>query len=490
MKAAPSAIGVLIVEDDEELAASVSMVLGGEGYSVTHNPDGAEGCEQALNEEFDLVITDFRLPGMGGLDLLHNVVENKPQLPVIVMTGHGTAETAIAATKEGAFDFLVKPFELEELLSAVEKAADCARLNKRRIAIPETAKPRQGTKARTTRTLIGTSRAMQEICKQIGMVAATPATVLIRGESGSGKEVVARAVFHHSDRSNNRFIAVNCAAIPENLLESELFGHEKGAFTGAETRRIGRFEQADKGTLFLDEIGDLPVATQSKLLRVLQERTIQRVGSGEDIQVDVRIIAATHKPIDDMLEDGSFREDLYFRLNTVVLHLPPLRERLSDIPEFVNFFVHQISTDYQIPTLSLSDKSIRFLQKQNWPGNIRQLENVITKAILVARGRPITPDVLGELVKSSDLPSRRPDSDSEVDIVGWMESLVTKARENGGGNAYQRAITVVERALFEEAWRQSGARIGKCSDWLGVSRVTLRQKFDRYGIKPAKKKKH
>ena len=312
-------IRILLIDDDARAATSLERLLKTEGYAVTVAHRGDEGLRLAKSEPFDVVVTDLKMPGLDGLEIVKQMHAAQPRLPIVLMTAFASTDSAIEATKHGAFEYLRKPFQMDEFLAVTAKAAASARLMREPVALKEA--DDEGD------VLIGSSRAMMSVCKEIGRVAAAAVSVLIRGETGTGKELVARAIYQHSDRSAQPFIAVNCAAIPETLLESELFGHERGAFTGADTRRIGRFEQAHGGTLFLDEIGDMSPLTQAKLLRVLQERSIQRVGGKEDIVVDVRILSATHRNLETAIASGGFREDLYYRLAGVVIHLPPLRER-------------------------------------------------------------------------------------------------------------------------------------------------------------------
>src|SRR5207247_4647240 len=327
---------------------------------------------------FDVVLTDLRLPGLGGLELVRLLHDVQPRLPIILMTAHGTIETAIEATKLGAYDYLQKPFEMEHLLALLQKAVHASRLMRERVDLGD---------APASRTaLVGASRAMQEVCKEIGRVAAKPVTVLVRGETGTGKELVARALYQYSDRANAPFVAVNCAAIPETLLESELFGHERGAFTGADMRGIGRFEQANGGTLFLDEIGDLSLSTQAKLLRVLQEKCIQRLGGKETISVNVRVIAATHRDLETAIKEKLFREDLFYRLSVVIIAVPSLRLRPEDIPILVKYFIQRYSVELGIPQASIQAEAVQLLQSQTWPGNVRELENVVRQTWLLARG--------------------------------------------------------------------------------------------------------
>ncbi len=378
---------ILLIEDDTSLAGNLSDVLKDDGFKVTVCNRGDEGLRRANSDECDVVLTDLRLPGLGGLELVQQLHETQPRLPVVLMTAHGTIETAIEATKLGAYDYLQKPFEMPALIGMLHQAVEAGRLMREPVSLPD---PPSGSRT----ALVGTSRAMQEVCKEVGRVAAKPVTVLIRGETGTGKELIARAIYQHSLRAKAPFIAINCAAVPENLLESELFGHERGAFTGANQRRIGRFEQANKGTLFLDEIGDLPPNTQVKLLRVLQQQTFQRVGGSEAISVDVRVIAATHRNLEAMVHEGKFREDLFHRLNVVCLQLPALRERREDVPLLVQHFLGKYAAEFGIESPAISSDAIAVLQGDAWPGNIRELENITRRLLLVARGLSINADAV------------------------------------------------------------------------------------------------
>src|SRR3989449_4709747 len=357
MKSKPK---ILLIEDDASIVGGLKKELRVEGYEVTVAERGDNGLAQAKERPFDVVITDLKMPGLSGLELVEQLHATKPKLPIILMTAFGTTETAIEATKLGAYDYLLKPFDMTELLDLVAKAVACNRLMSEPVEMGEAPSNQSA--------IIGNSRAMQAIYKEIGRVAATAVTVLIRGETGTGKELVARAIYQHSGRAVQPFIAVNCAAIPETLLESELFGHERGAFTGAEARRIGRFEQADRGTLFLDEIGDLSPNTQAKLLRVLQEKSFQRLGGKETIQVDVRVIAATHCDLERAIQEKKFREDLFFRLSVVVIALPPLRERKEDLPELVRYFLQKYGSELGTGQPSIQPDALQFLQGQYWPG--------------------------------------------------------------------------------------------------------------------------
>ncbi|MCS6910181.1 MAG: sigma 54-interacting transcriptional regulator [Anaerolineales bacterium] len=372
---------ILLIEDDTRLAANLRQVLEDEGFAVRHCTRGDEGLRLAAVEAFEVVLTDLRLPGVGGLELVRQLHQAQPRLPVVLMTAHGTIETAIEATKLGAYDYLQKPFEMQDLLGLLTKAAEASRLMREPVALDPAPAARPA--------LLGVSRLMQQVCKEVGRLAAKPVSVLIRGETGTGKELIARALYQHSDRARAPFIAVNCAAIPETLLESELFGHERGAFTGADQRRIGRFEQAHQGTLFLDEIGDLTPGTQVKLLRVLQEKCIQRLGSNETIPVDVRILAATHRDLETMMREGHFREDLFYRLSVATIELPPLRARREDIPLLAQHFLLKNAAEFDFEPPRLMPEAVALLQNDPWPGNVRELENVIRRLLLASRGLPI-----------------------------------------------------------------------------------------------------
>ncbi|HSU57344.1 MAG TPA: sigma-54 dependent transcriptional regulator, partial [Candidatus Dormibacteraeota bacterium] len=381
---------ILLIEDDGSTASALQKVLQADGYSVKVAGRGDEGLNHARREPLDLVITDLRLPGLGGLELIAQLHAARPKLPIIMMTAHGTTETAIEAMKLGACDYLVKPFEADELLALAASAVANSRLMSETVDLGE---------ARSTKpAIMGKSRAMQNIYKEIGRVAATPVTVLIRGATGTGKELIARAIYQHSDRSHRPFIAVNCAAIPETLLESELFGHERGSFTGAQTRRIGRFEQAQGGTIFLDEIGDLAPNTQAKLLRVLQEKCFQRLGGNELIAVDVRVLAATHRDLEAAIAEKEFREDLLYRLSVVTITLPPLKDRAEDIPELVRYFVQLYAKELNVQNPAIQPEALEWLQRQAWPGNVRELENVIRRAMLMARPFPVAVEHVQQVV--------------------------------------------------------------------------------------------
>ena len=467
MKARPK---IQIVEDDSSIAASLKKELQAEGYEVAIATRGDDGLAAAVKDSCDLVITDLKMPGLSGLQLVEKLHAAKPKLPIIMITAFGTTETAIEATKLGAYDYLLKPFDTAELLKLVAAAVACSRMMSEPLELGK-AEPSQSA-------IIGSCRAMQAIYKEIGRVAATPVTVLIRGETGTGKELVARAIYHHSQRAAQPFIAVNCAAIPETLLESELFGHERGSFTGAHARRIGRFEQANRGTIFLDEIGDLSPATQVKLLRVLQEKYLQRVGGNEKIPVDVRVLAATHRGLERAMNEHLFREDLFYRLSSVTIHLPPLRERVEDIPELVKYCLQRSALEIGVPSASIQPEALGFLQAQSWPGNVRELENVVRHALLLARAYPVSL----EHAQQAYARIQRPPANSHQTISGYFTDLLTRARRGEVPDARTTMIEDMERELFSRVIEMASGNQAKAARWLGVSRTTMREKLIHFGL--------
>ena len=464
---------ILVVEDDPGAAESLRYVLEDEGHTVIAAGTGEEGLSLAGRERCDLVLTDLKLPGLSGLDLVKRLHTARARLPIILMTAHGTTEVAIEATRHGAFDYLLKPFEMPMMLEAIQRALAASRLMSHPVEI--------GSVVAGSDAIIGNSRAMQEIYKEIGRVAATPVTVLIRGETGTGKELVARAIYQHSDRAEKPFIAVNCAAIPGTLLESELFGHERGAFTGADARRIGRFEQADGGTIFLDEIGDMPVNTQVKLLRVLQEKSIQRLGGRDGLRIDVRVLVATHRDLEAAMREKQFREDLFFRLNVVVIELPPLRKRPEDIPDTVRYFLARYGTELGFKGPSIHPEALRLLQQQPWPGNVRELENVVRKALLMARGYPIGLDEASRACAGS--PALGISGES---LAGCVSELLAAANRGELENAHAALIEAAERELFTQAIQLAQGNQAKAARWLGISRLTMREKLNRLGLHPGR----
>jgi nitrogen regulation protein NR(I) len=464
---------ILLIEDDPGIAMTLRRLLNDEGHQPAVETRGDTGLKRALAEDFEVVLTDMRLPGLGGLDLVRELHHAKARLPIILMTAHGTTETAIEATKAGAYDYLLKPFDMTEMLELVGKAVTSRRLMIDAVQL--------GASGAGRDAIVGNSRAMQAIYKEIGRIASKPVSVLILGETGTGKELISRAIYQHSDRAHAPFIAINCAAIPETLLESELFGHERGAFTGAENRRIGRFEQADKGTIFLDEIGDMSLGTQVKLMRVLQERVIQRLGGKETIPVDVRVLAATHRDLLSAIKNKQFREDLFYRLSVVVVNIPPLRERRDDIPALVRFFLHKYGAELGVENPSIHGDAMEVFCSQNWPGNVRELENAVRKVLLLAQGYTINPNhVRAALVKSSP-----PVAPGDQTMREYVDELLAAAERGELEDAHARLLNAAERQIFSRAIERAHGNQAKASRWLGVSRLTMREKLHQFGIHPA-----
>jgi DNA-binding NtrC family response regulator len=413
---------------------------------------------------------DVRMPGMSGMETFQAMREIEPKLPVIIMTAYGTTDTAIEATKLGAFDYVLKPFDIPDVLTLIENALEASHLMRSLVEMDA------GPETDTGDAIIGRSPLMQEVYKSIGRVAPTDATVLIRGESGTGKELVARALYQHSLRADKSFQVINCVAIPETLLESELFGYEKGAFTGANTRRIGKIEQANHGTIFLDEIGDMPTSIQSKILRLLQEKSIERLGGRETIGVDVRIIAATNRDLEKALAEGRFREDLYYRLNVVTILLPPLRDRRSDIPVLCNFFLSRFGREMGIENPGLTEEALALVKTYQWPGNVRQLANALQKALIFSRGYPIRPEDISQAVQERDKQETHDDAAAERAIRQWVrEKLVAAGRDD----IFSYLLNHFTNILISEALELTRGNRSRAAKLLGISRPTLHAKLDK-----------
>ncbi len=463
---------ICLIDDDASARSALERVFTSEGCEVQGYPDGDSGLQAALEGEFDCVLTDLRMPGVSGLELIDKLRNELPNLPVVLMTAHGTTDTAIEAMRRGAFDYILKPFEMEELLPVVMRAAASGRRATEKIVLGEEP-PRDIA-------LVGQSRAMQAVYKEIGRVAEKPVSIMILGETGTGKELVARALWQHGDRKNKAFVPVTCAAIPTNLLESELFGHERGAFTGADMRRIGRFEQADQGTLFLDEIGDLSLETQVKLLRVLQERVISRVGGRESIPVDVRVMAATHRDLSALVASGKFREDLWYRLNVVVISLPPLRARREDIPSLVRYFVARHGPDLG-GVAAVQPAAVKFLCAQPWLGNVRQLETVVKRMLLEAHGYPVTEDAARAALNQG--PSIAPAEVAGRTLAALCEEAIARARREPGFGSIPRVFAAVERELLAQSHAATSGNVTQMGQLLGWSRLTVREKLKLHGLR-------
>jgi two-component system nitrogen regulation response regulator GlnG len=459
---------LLVIDDEPGVCYSFRRVFGGEGVEVATANSAAEGLDQARDFQPDVIVLDLQLPDRNGLDVFRELQQLDPHRPVVFITAHGTTETALEAMKNGAFDYLVKPVNLEQTSQVLARAFDAARLP--RQAAPE---PDAGDGER----IVGRSLVMQEMCKALGRIAPQDVNVLIRGESGTGKELVARAIVRHSPRSDRPFLAINCAAIPESLLESELFGHEPGAFTGADKRRLGKFEQCDGGTLFLDEIGDLALPAQAKLLRVLQEQRFERVGGNQMVQTRVRILAATNQDLEQLVATGRFRKDLYYRLNVVSIHVPALRERREDIAELAHYFLQRFNRELGLDLRGLTPETLELLQRHDWPGNVRELEGVLKQAMLAAAGPLLLPEFLPRDLRGVPSPSL-PTSDATLDLA----SLITGLLQSGEREVYTRVIQAVERELFTRVLRHTHGRQTQASEILGLNRTTLRYKLRELGV--------
>ncbi len=464
---------ILIVDDDSQLRQSFDRLLREEGYEIRTAASGEAGLDAVRQSVPDLVIMDIRLPGMSGMEAFQTMREIDPKLPVIIMTAYGTTDTAIEATKLGAFDYLLKPFDIPDILTLIEQALEAGRFMRSRVemdVVPEAA---------STDAIIGRSQPMQEVYKAIGRVASTEATVLIRGESGTGKELVARAIYQHSLRADKPFQVINCVAIPETLLESELFGYEKGAFTGAVNRRVGKVEQANKGTVFLDEIGDMPLSIQAKILRLLQEKSIERLGGREPIPVDVRIIAATNRDLETALAEGRFREDLYYRLKVVAIELPPLRGRKGDVPLLCDYFLARFSKEMEIDNPGISEEALAMVESHVWPGNVRELANALKKSLIFSRGYPIRAEDISQAVRSDAVQGPADSAAMERAMRQWVrESLVGAGRKD----MFSHLTDAFTHMLISEALNLTRGNRTRAAELLGISRPTLHAKMEKCGL--------
>jgi len=450
----PEKPSILIVEDEQKLRRLIELQLADDGFRAVSAPDAEAGLQLLNKQPFDLVVTDFKLPGMTGLEFLHAVKRINADLPVIMMTAYGTVESAVDAMKAGASDYVLKPFSLAELVIVIRKELATDQLRQENRDLREALGRRYEYK-----NIVAQSDKMQAVLAMVERVAPTNATVLLGGESGVGKDLIARAIHEHSQRASGPFLKINSTAIPENLLESELFGYEKGAFSGATTSKPGKFELADKGTLFLDEIGDVPAATQVKLLRVLQEREFERLGGTKTLKVDVRLIAATNRDLRAALEEGTFREDLYYRLNVVAIDIPPLREHKEDIPGLVNFFVEKFARDSGKPPVKITPQAMNALVDYHWPGNVRELENILQRSVTLS-----TNSTLDAADIHFDIPAPRAATGpvaalpAGMTLEQWEEEMIREALRRANGNKSQAA-----RAL-------------------GLSRNALRYRLSKMGV--------
>ncbi|MBI1423973.1 MAG: nitrogen regulation protein NR(I) [Gammaproteobacteria bacterium] len=458
---------VWVVDDDRSIRWVLEKAFKGAQMEVRSFENGDSVLRALERQQPDVIITDIRMPGMDGFELLRRIHARNVELPVIIITAHSDLDSAVTAYQGGAFEYLPKPFDVDEAVELAQRA----------IEKSKTAVSKQTAEVSSSAEIIGAASSMQEVFRAIGRLSRSNITVLINGESGTGKELVAQALHRHSPRADKPFIALNTAAIPRDLLESELFGHEKGAFTGAQSSRQGRFEQADGGTLFLDEIGDMPAELQTRLLRVLQDGTFYRVGGHNPIKVDVRIIAATHQDLEQRVADGRFREDLFHRLNVIRIHIPPLRERMEDIPLLANHFLKDAASELNVENKQLSKETEEYLTRYNWPGNVRQLQNVC---------RWLTVMSPGQVINIEDLPPELQVSRGEVNASGdWADMLRRWAERQlaqGDIGLLDRATPQFERVMIETALRQSGGRRQDAAKLLGWGRNTLTRKIKELGM--------
>lgn len=452
---------ILFIDDEPGSREGLTLLFEREGYQVEAVAAGEEAISLLSRKVYDVIITDLFLPGVSGIDILKNVKENRLPCNVILITGNATAETAVKAMKEGAFDYITKPVNFEELKLIVSKAVEKSRL------VAENLYLRQQLRGKYKfDNIIGNSPAIQQVFARMEKILVTDSTVLILGESGTGKELVARAIHFNGPRKEKPFIAINCGAIPADLLESELFGHMRGSFTGAVADKPGKFELANKGTIFLDEIGTMPQQLQMKLLRVLQEEEVERVGSTSRTKLDVRVISATNADLDDRVRRGEFREDLYYRLNVIPIHLPPLRDRREDIPLLAKHFLRKICIDMRRPVLEITPEAVRALEAYEWPGNVREMENVIERAVALTDS---------EIIDRQDLPS-------QIGGVSQENSHFPTMRIPGDGIDLAETIALIEKALIKQAMEKSSDVKARAAALLNINRTTLVEKIKRYGM--------
>ncbi len=456
---------ILVVDDEKGVCHSFRKILGRQGYEVITASDGTEAIEMSGRENPSLVIMDVTMPKMDGLETLQRLKSLYPGLVIIIMTAYSSSEKAITAMKYGAYDYLTKPFNNDRLLSLVKKA-----LLDKKMSNPVTFNE---TEQEEGDRIIGKSPVMLDIFKKIGQVAESDVTILLKGETGTGKELIARAIYHHSKRVDKTFLPVNCAAIPETLLESELFGHEKGSFTGADSRKIGKFEQCDDGTMFLDEIGDMSLSLQAKWLRVLQDGCIQRIGGKELIKTDVRIIAATNQNLEELLDNGEFRDDLYWRLNVVSINVPPLRERREDIKDLVQYFIQRFDQELNKDVKGASPELLQEFENYYWPGNVRELQSVIQRGMVLCQT-----DFLS--INDVEWPTYAETADLHTgDIEKILEDAANELLQKKGANIYKEAISIFERLLIKKALEINKDNQALTARMLGISRNTLKAKLFR-----------
>ncbi len=465
---------LLIVDDEKSVRYSFKKLFSGANYDIIEAGNAIEALALFQAQQPQLVIVDIEMPGKSGLELLKELKELSPFVPVIVITAYGSGDRVIKAMKYGAYEYIEKPFEIPKLISLVEEALKTTipATGNAALTISHGVDDRKKNEDPNTNYIIGESPAIKEVYKLIGRVATSDATILIVGESGTGKELVAKAIHQYSERINKPFLAINCAAIPETLLESELFGFEKGAFTGADKTKQGKFEEADGGTLFLDEIGDMGLALQAKLLRVLQEGSFERLGGSKTIRVDVRIITATNRNLENDIIKKMFREDLYYRIKVVTITLPPLRIRKEDIPILTKHFLHKHSRDARISNISIHPEAMEKMVEYNWPGNIRELENLVKRSLLLAKGNIITSELLqSEFVAAPKL---------STNLSNNLQQYLTDSIKNKEGEIYRLVIDSIEEDLINWALSEKGHNQLQAARLLGISRVMIHERIEKF----------
>ncbi len=464
---------ILVIDDDDQLRISFSKLLKEEKYAVISAASGEAGIEIVKENSLDLVLLDMRLPGINGMETFKRIKKIDSKLPVIIITAYGTTQIAIEATKMGAYDYVLKPFDVADMLTLIEQAIEAGYFMRSPVKMDAAPDKDSGD------AIIGQSKLMQKVYKSIGRVSQTDATVLITGESGTGKELVARAIYHHGIRSDKAFLIINCVAIPENLLENELFGYEKGAFTGAFQRHIGKIEQADGGTVFLDEIGDMPLNIQAKILRLLQEKSIERLGGEETIPVDVRIITATNKNLEQAIDQNKFREDLYFRLKVVTIELPPLRDRQEDINHLISYYMVKFSKELKMDNPGIQQETLNHLNLYDWPGNIRELLNLIQKVLIFNRGAPISITDLEQVLNKKEK-IKPHEKIQQHDIKEWVKQTLSGSP---GNYSFDNFIDTIASIVIAETLKLTNGNRSKAAKLLSISRPTLHAKIDKYNIK-------
>ncbi len=463
---------LLVVDDEPSVCYSFSRVFGDDNVRVVSAGTVSEGLRLFQSEKPEVVVLDFQLPDATGLQAFECIRAISPKQPVIFITAHGTTTTAIEAMKQGAFDYLIKPLEFGRVADILRRAFEAAHLMRVPAVLPSL-EPRE--------QFVGRAPAIQEMCKVIGRIAAQDVNVLILGESGVGKELVARAIYHHSRRADRPFLAINCAALPEGLIESELFGHERGAFTGADRQRIGKFEQCDDGTIFLDEIGDMPLAAQAKVLRLLQEQQFERVGGRETIKTRVRIIAATNQELDKRIADGGFRADLFYRLRGVTIAVPPLRDRPDDIAELAHHFLYVFNQELGLNVQGFDPETLACLRDYRWPGNVRELQGILKEAMLRTTGALLLPEFLPATLRGRPQGGSLGTGTAETERVE-VKDLIDDLIGRGETNLHAQVISIVERALFKRVLQETGGHLGHACEKLGLNRSTLRYKLRDLGL--------